>query len=107
LPSTTDAKMGPLVLGSHASVWILWTFLSTLDTVHGHSGWHLPLLGSSEGHDYHHWQGNDNMGVLGVLDSYYGTNTNYNASWRKTVDVNYSTPDYPVDKILNKPTGSA
>lgn len=93
---------GPLLCGAHASVWILYTFLSTIDTVHGHSGWHLPFLGSSEAHDFHHWEGNDNYGVLSVLDTYYGTNAVYNASYRRTLDANYTAPDYPVDKILNR-----
>lgn len=101
-PASHTAQLGPLICGSHVTIWIFYTFISTIDTVHGHSGWHLPFLGSSEAHDYHHWQGNDNLGVLDVLDTYYGTNTVYNASWRKTLDVNYSSPDYPVDKILNR-----
>eukprot|EP00966_Prymnesium_polylepis_P148101 3421353-Prymnesium_polylepis.1 len=60
--------MGPLLLGSHLSVWTLWAVLGVADTCIVHSGgWHFPLLSSPEGHDYHHSSGFiDNLGVMGL-----------------------------------------
>ena len=46
--------LGPLVLGMHITVWIVFVIAATVSTCHGHSGWHFPLLGSMEAHDYHH-----------------------------------------------------
>jgi len=94
--------MGPLLLGSHISVWALWVVLSVADTCIVHSGWHIPLLPSPEGHDYHHSSGFiDNLGVTGLLDACFGTDLHWDKSWQRGVDKTYGThADYPVDRIL-------
>lgn len=91
---------GPLFTGAHVSVYIVWVFASTVSTCLGHSGWHLPFLGSSEAHDYHHIQGLDNLGTLGILDVALHTNQTYIKSPQAQVDKNYGGPDYPVDKAI-------
>lgn len=100
LGNVTIIVIPPLVLGSHCFVWWLWAIVSTLDTCHGHSGWHLPFLGSMEFHDYHHLKGYENMGITGLLDYFFNTNSVYINSWYTLIDKNYSSPDYPVDKVL-------
>lgn len=94
--------IGPLVTGCHMSVWVVWVFMATADTAAAHSGWHLPLLGNHEGHDYHHSSGHiDNLGVIGTLDNLFKTNLNYLNSWYMGVNQNYGlNADYPVDKII-------
>jgi len=91
---------GPLLMGSHITVWWLWATLATINTVGGHSGWHIPGLGAHEAHNFHHIQGWDNMGVLNVMDTFFGTNERFLAAWNSDVEVNYSGPQYPVEKIL-------
>jgi sterol desaturase/sphingolipid hydroxylase (fatty acid hydroxylase superfamily) len=49
--------LGPLLMGSHLTVWVLWSVLAIADTCIAHSGWHLPLQHSPEAHDYHHSSG--------------------------------------------------
>lgn len=92
--------LGPLICGSHYSLWLLWSFLATISTCHGHSGWHLPFLGSSESHDFHHSYGTENFGTLGVMDKLFHSQKIWNISSNKKVDKTYIRPDYPVDKIL-------
>ena len=92
--------LGPIVCGSHFSLWLLWSFLATISTCHGHSGWHLPFLGSCESHDFHHSYGTENFGTLGIMDKLFDTQKIWNISANKKVDKTYTLPDYPVDKIL-------
>ena len=87
-------------MGSHVSLWCLWTALSIQNTVQAHSGWHLPFLGSPDGHDFHHSSGWDNFGVMGVFDDFFGTNMNWLNSWKHLIAKRYGNQDYPVDKIL-------
>ena len=89
-------------MGSHLSIWVLWSLLSIADTCIAHSGWHLPLQHSPEAHDYHHSSGYiDNLGVMGLLDAYYGTTKHFDASWQATLNKSYGlTADYPVAKVL-------
>lgn len=48
--------------------------------------------------------GVDNLGTLAVLDYFYGTNKHFLSSYQCTVDHGYSSPDYPVDKLLGRTT---
>jgi len=96
----TTVSAGPFLFGAHASVWIVFTVLAIISTCQGHSGWHLPILGSMEEHDFHHLQGLDNMGTLNVMDTVFYTNTVFLQSWQAQIDKNYMTPDYPVDKVI-------
>ena len=45
---------GPVLMGSHLSVVLLWYSLAILNTTVSHCGYHLPFLPSPEGHDFHH-----------------------------------------------------
>jgi methylsterol monooxygenase len=71
---------GPLVMGSHLSVAILWYSVAIFNTTMGHCGYHLPFLPSPEGHDFHHLKFNQNFGTLGVLDRLHGTDTAFRHS---------------------------
>ena len=94
--------MGPLMMGSHLAVWGVWAILGTADTCIAHSGWHLPFLPSPESHDYHHSSGFlDNLGVIGVLDAYFHTDTHFRASAEAKRDKLYTNGDYAVDKLLD------
>ena len=94
--------MGPLLMGSHLAVWGVWAILATADTCIAHSGWHLPFLPSPESHDYHHSSGFlDNLGVIGVLDAYFNTDTHFRASAEAKHDKLYTNGDYAVDKLLD------
>ena len=47
--------LGPLLLGSHLSIFYLWAFAAVFQTCINHCGWQLPLLTSgNQTHDYHH-----------------------------------------------------
>lgn len=93
-------SLGPFICGSHFSLWLLWSFIATVSTCHGHSGWHLPFLSSSESHDFHHSYGSENFGTLGIMDKLFHSQKIWNVSTNKKVDQTYTSPDYPVDKIL-------
>eukprot|EP00800_Vazella_pourtalesii_P000872 TRINITY_DN10748_c0_g1_i1.p1 TRINITY_DN10748_c0_g1~~TRINITY_DN10748_c0_g1_i1.p1 ORF type:complete len:316 (+),score=38.64 TRINITY_DN10748_c0_g1_i1:311-1258(+) len=71
---------GPTVLGSHAATMWLWMTLAMINTLTTHSGYHLPLLPSPEGHDYHHANFSENYGSMGVLDHLHGTDVKFRAS---------------------------
>lgn len=72
--------IGPLVMGSHLSVTMLWHTIAILNTTVSHCGYHLPFLPSSEGHDYHHLKFNQNYGTLGFLDRLHGTDQGFRDS---------------------------
>ena len=94
--------VGPALVGCHIVVWYVWAFLATMDTAVAHSGWHLPYCSSPEAHDYHHSSGTvDNLGVIGTLDCFFGTNKGYLSSWFVNVVKPYrGCGDYAVDKII-------
>ncbi|XP_006815583.1 fatty acid hydroxylase domain-containing protein 2-like [Saccoglossus kowalevskii] len=71
---------GSLIFGSHLlSVW-LWLFVAMWGTTIHHSGYHFPLLLSSEFHDFHHLKFNYCFGLLGVLDYLHGTDVLFRKS---------------------------
>ena len=51
--------------------------LVIINTLIGHSGYHLPFLPSSEAHDFHHLRFNVNYGTLGILDYLHGTDVQF------------------------------
>ncbi|XP_055616617.1 fatty acid hydroxylase domain-containing protein 2-like [Toxorhynchites rutilus septentrionalis] len=69
--------VGVWATGCHISVAWLWFTLAISNTLHVHSGYHLPFLPSPEQHDFHHLKFNQCFGVLGVLDWLHGTNTQF------------------------------
>jgi sterol desaturase/sphingolipid hydroxylase (fatty acid hydroxylase superfamily) len=58
------------------------------------------MLPGNQSHDYHHSTAPENLGAFGCLDHLLGTNWGFLRTWQASVNKSYSTPDYPVDKIL-------
>ncbi|XP_053679275.1 fatty acid hydroxylase domain-containing protein 2-like [Anopheles nili] len=46
--------LGPALMSSHVLTFVVWFTFVMMDTLVDHSGYHLPVLGSSEMHDFHH-----------------------------------------------------
>lgn len=67
------ALLGPIVMGSPLVYWWIWLAMAMFITVFDHSGYHLPLLSSSEFHDFHHLRFETNYGAVGVLDALHNT----------------------------------
>lgn len=67
--------VGVWATGCHLSVAWLWMTMAISNTLHVHSGYHLPFLPSPEQHDFHHLKFNQCYGVLGILDWLHGTST--------------------------------
>lgn len=82
------------MMGSHVATAWLWFSLAILSTLNAHSGYHLPFFPSPEAHDFHHLKYvlfahfrrdgaymfcrfNNCFGVLGVLDRFHGTDSNF------------------------------
>merc|ERR1719440_2054693 len=103
----TTIVAGPLLMGVHVSVWMAWSFISTTTFTLGHTGWHLPLIPHSpEVHDFHHSQGWANLGSFtGLLDAVFGSDEPYLQAWQSKLKQIYSSPDYPVDKVLARHDG--
>lgn len=72
--------VGVWTTGCHISVAWLWFTLAISNTLHVHSGYHLPFLPSPEQHDFHHLKFNQCFGVLGVLDWLHGTSSLFMSS---------------------------
>jgi methylsterol monooxygenase len=69
--------LGPLLVRSHiVTIWF-WTSLAIVNTINAHCGYAFPFMPSPLFHDYHHLKFTNNFGVLGVLDSWHGTDTNF------------------------------
>ncbi|XP_055601923.1 fatty acid hydroxylase domain-containing protein 2-like isoform X1 [Uranotaenia lowii] len=68
------------LMRSHLATTLLWFMYVIHDTVTTHSGYHLPLAGSSERHDYHHLKFNQCYGGRGLLDWIHGTDQQYRRS---------------------------
>ena len=99
---------GPMLMQSHLSVYCVWVLAATWKIMSGHLGWNIPFVGSPDSHDFHHSlnHGNNlnNLGQIGVLDAYYETQKDWNASWQARIPGGaYTSPDYPVDKALVMP----
>ncbi len=92
--------IGPFFLGSHCTLWWIWSILSVHSTIGGHCGWHLPFISNPENHDFHHSNGWGNFGTVGIMDAFFGTNKPFLNAWQSQVDQKYSDDEYPVDKIL-------
>ncbi|XP_053680645.1 fatty acid hydroxylase domain-containing protein 2-like [Anopheles nili] len=46
--------VGPAIMTCHVFTIVIWFTFVMMDTLVDHSGYHLPVLGSSEMHDFHH-----------------------------------------------------
>ncbi|XP_065182539.1 fatty acid hydroxylase domain-containing protein 2-like [Sycon ciliatum] len=71
---------GPLLLGSHCMLLLLWACISLASVSVAHCGFHLPFMPSNEYHDYHHAKFNQNFGMLGIFDFLYGTDSRFRKS---------------------------
>ncbi|KAI8869133.1 hypothetical protein GQ42DRAFT_163640 [Ramicandelaber brevisporus] len=69
--------IGPALCRTHVVVFWLWMSLAIFNAVTSHCGFNFPGISSNEAHDFHHMKFNNCYGVLGVLDSLHGTNTNF------------------------------
>jgi methylsterol monooxygenase len=79
--------VGPFIFKSHVvTVW-LWLCMAVINTIHMHSGYHLPFLPSSEQHDFHHKAFNVNYGVFHLLDTIHNTNRLFKQSLRYSFDT--------------------
>lgn len=104
----------PLVcFGSHVSVWWVYCLTSVWTGAVGHCGYQIPglkgLWGTGESgnlyHDYHHYhvagpEGTQNIGQLPVFDVLFGTNKFYLKQWQGRLDKSYSSPGFPIDRVL-------
>lgn len=64
---------GPLLVGMHWAIVVLWFAGAAATVVSSHSGYRWPVIGSKS-HDQHHQWLTLNFGVLGLLDWLHGTN---------------------------------
>eukprot|EP00211_Chloroparvula_japonica_P016962 CAMPEP_0119122440 /NCGR_PEP_ID=MMETSP1310-20130426/2698_1 /TAXON_ID=464262 /ORGANISM="Genus nov. species nov., Strain RCC2339" /LENGTH=303 /DNA_ID=CAMNT_0007112095 /DNA_START=61 /DNA_END=972 /DNA_ORIENTATION=- len=79
---------GPILCGSHMLEVYLWVSVALTITLIGHSGYHLPLLPSSEAHDYHHLKfTGGNYGAIGLLDDLFSTNSKFKKSVQAKRDI--------------------
>uniref|UniRef100_A0A182TPK6 Fatty acid hydroxylase domain-containing protein n=1 Tax=Anopheles melas TaxID=34690 RepID=A0A182TPK6_9DIPT len=69
--------LGPALMKCHIFTLTLWLTFVMWDTLGDHSGYHLPFLGSSESHDYHHMTFNQCYGNYGWCDRLHGTNDEF------------------------------
>ncbi|XP_058822273.1 fatty acid hydroxylase domain-containing protein 2-like isoform X3 [Topomyia yanbarensis] len=79
------SNMLPPLLGiglmkSHFVTSLIWFTNVIYDTLATHSGYHLPMICSSERHDYHHLKFNQCFGGYGLLDWLHGTDSQYRKS---------------------------
>ncbi|CAG2164275.1 unnamed protein product, partial [Oppiella nova] len=87
--------LGPQLLSSHLAFLWFWLAMSTLYSVHTHSGFHLPLTFSPQFHDYHHSHPTQNFGTSGLLDSFHQTDTLFKKSkesQRNKIFLTFRTP---------------
>ncbi|XP_035780822.1 uncharacterized protein LOC118460539 [Anopheles albimanus] len=69
--------VGPALMTSHVFTILIWFTFVMMDTLVDHSGYHLPVLGSSEMHDYHHLKFNQCYGLFGWCDGLHGTDSEF------------------------------
>ncbi|CAG2101437.1 unnamed protein product [Medioppia subpectinata] len=93
--------LGPLLLTSHLAFLWFWIAFGTLTSVHTHSGFHLPLTASPQFHEYHHSHPNQNFGVSGILDQFFGTDLCQTIR-KETRNTVHNIVDHIVDTIANK-----
>lgn len=90
----------PFLMNSHLLIFWMFIINVILTSQHGHCGWSLPFLTPTMNHEYHHWEGYDNLGACGLFDEYFHTNTNWKKSWMFKINKQYSHPEFPVQKVL-------
>ena len=73
ISNSLSTIIGPVLLGGHLFVIILWILLAYYVSIMNHSGYHLPFLHSNEHHDFHHYSFTCNFGNFEILDRLLGT----------------------------------
>ncbi|XP_077984885.1 fatty acid hydroxylase domain-containing protein 2-like [Glandiceps talaboti] len=76
----TTVIAGPLLMGSHLVVHLIWFVIAIYSTSIAHCGYHFPLIKSNEQHDYHHYKFSVNYGTFGLLDWLHGTDAMFRKS---------------------------
>ncbi len=64
---------GPILLGVHPLVMLLWVVFAVTNAIVTHSGYAIPWLAWSVEHDFHHWNVRGSYGAVGILDNALGT----------------------------------
>nr|CAR63579.1 hypothetical protein [Angiostrongylus cantonensis] len=80
LSNLAPVLLGPTLCGAHVTTLWIWACVAVTSTTFSHSGYHFPLQPSPEAHDYHHKVFNECFGVLGILDYFHGTASNFRRS---------------------------
>ena len=80
LSNSFSVISGPILLGGHMFVIILWTLLTIYIHIVDHSGYHFPFVYSNEFHDFHHYSFTGNFGNYEILDRLLGTDTRFSKS---------------------------
>lgn len=68
---------GPFLMGSHPLTAALWFNFGIINTINAHCGYWLPGMPNPAQHDWHHERTTECFGLLGVLDTWHGTNTRF------------------------------
>lgn len=69
--------LGPVVLGVHPLVFMIWVVMAVFNAIHTHGGYAIPGLPYAHDHDFHHYRLRGNYGSLGLLDAILGTNREF------------------------------
>ena len=92
--------IGPFIMGSHITVWYVYIVGSIMKRELAHCGYHFPGFYPADIHDYHHSSGTDNFGVVGILDEFFATNSQWKKAWQSVLGKRYFNCEYPMDKII-------
>ncbi|XP_058065089.1 fatty acid hydroxylase domain-containing protein 2-like, partial [Anopheles bellator] len=77
ISSMLPLYLGPAIMHCCLFTTTIWLTIVVWDNLGDHTGYHLPFLGSSEAHDYHHLNFNQCYGNFGLLDRLHGTNAEF------------------------------
>ena len=75
-----SAVIGPILIGGHLFVIIIWLLLASYINIIDHSGYHFPFVYSNEHHDFHHHYFVCNFSNFEILDRLLGTDAQFLAS---------------------------
>ena len=79
--------LGPVLLGAHPFVIMLWVVIAVFNAIHTHGGYAIPGLVYAHDHDFHHYRLRGNYGSLGLLDALLRTNREFQAEIRASQRV--------------------
>jgi len=106
LANVGPVMSGPLICGSPLVFWWIWLLIGLASTVISHSGYHFPLLPSTEFHDFHHLRFDVNYGMLGVLDALHNTDAKFRSSvcslrHHMLTSLKSAREEFPDDVVAN------